>query len=99
MVRSMELLERLSAVPYTGAISDILDELGMRRQVLPHAIRAMEPGSTLVGRALTVIGERADGLARDEYFVPYLRMLGSVGPGDVIVSQPNDLTVAHFGEL
>jgi len=26
-------------------------------------------------------------------------MLGSVGPGDVIVSQPNDHTVAHFGEL
>jgi regulator of RNase E activity RraA len=26
-------------------------------------------------------------------------MLGSIQPGDVIVSQPHDQTVAHFGEL
>jgi 4-hydroxy-4-methyl-2-oxoglutarate aldolase len=95
----MELLDRLSSIPYTGAISDILDEMGMRRQVLPHTIRAMEPASTLVGRALTVVGELAAGLRRDEYFLPYLHMLGSIQPGDVIVSQPNDLAVAHFGEL
>ena len=95
----MDLLERLSAIPYSGAISDILDEMGMRRQVLPHTIRAIEPGSTVVGRALTVAGELAEGLRRDEYFLPYLHMLGSIQPGHVIVSQPNDLTVAHFGEL
>jgi regulator of RNase E activity RraA len=95
----MELLDRLSAIPYTGAISDILDEMGMRQHVLPHAIRAMEPGSTIVGRALTVLGEPAEGLSRDDYFLSYLSMLGSVKPGDVIVTQPNDLTVAHFGEL
>jgi len=95
----MGLIERLTAIPYTGAISDILDEMDQRRQVLPHAIHAIDPGLTVVGQAFTVIGEPATGLSRDEYFLPYLKMLGSLAPGDVIVSQPNDLTVAHFGEL
>jgi regulator of RNase E activity RraA len=93
------LLARLSAIPYTGAISDILDEIGYRRQVLPSAIQAIQPGQTLAGRALTVTGEAIEGLPRDDYFRPFLSMLGSIQPGDVVISQPNDHTVAHFGEL
>jgi regulator of RNase E activity RraA len=54
---------------------------------------------TVAGRALTVTGELCSGLTRDDYFLPYLEMLGSIQPGDVVVSQPNDLTLAHFGEL
>ncbi len=34
----LRLIERLAAIPYTGAVTDILDEMGVRRQVLPHAI-------------------------------------------------------------
>jgi 4-hydroxy-4-methyl-2-oxoglutarate aldolase len=93
------LIERLSKLPYTGALSDILDELGYPNQVLPQEIQSIAGECTLAGRALTVTGEPAPGLSRDDYFLPYLDMLGSVKPGDVIVSQPNDLTVAHFGEL
>lgn len=95
----MSLTARLAAIPYTGAISDILDEMGLTEQVLPHEIQALEPGATIAGRALTVLGEPARGLERDDYFIPYLKMLGSIAPGDVVVSQPNDATVAHFGEL
>ncbi len=93
------LLERLTALPYTGAISDILDELGYPNQVLPHEIQSIAPGQTLAGRALTVIGEPAAGLSRDDYFLPFLNMLGAIQPGDVVVSQPQDHTVSHFGEL
>lgn len=95
----MTLIQRLGAIPYTGAISDILDEMGFRDQVLPHEIRAIQAGQTLAGRALTVTGEPACGLARDDYFRPFLSMLGSIGPGDVVVSQPHEHTLAHFGEL
>jgi 4-hydroxy-4-methyl-2-oxoglutarate aldolase len=95
----MTLRERLAAIPYTGAISDILDEMGLREQVLPHAIQSLRPGQTVAGCALTVLGEPAAGLGRDEYFVPFLKMLGSIKAGDVVVIQPNDSTVAHFGEL
>jgi len=95
----MSLMDRLAAIPYTGAISDILDEMGLPDQVLPHEIQALDRGRAVVGRALTVLGERAHGMARDDYFIPFLKMLGSIAPGDVVVSQPNDYTVAHFGEL
>ena len=95
----LQLIDRLAAIPYTGAISDILDELGRTSQVLPAGIQSIQPGQTLAGRALTVTGEHASGLARDDYFLPFLTMLGSIGSGDVVVSQPNDLTIAHFGEL
>ena len=93
------LRERLAAIAYTGAISDILDEMGLRKQVLPHEIRPIRPGQTVAGRALTVLGEPAAGLARDAYFMPFLKMLGSIAAGDVVVIQANDCAVAHFGEL
>jgi 4-hydroxy-4-methyl-2-oxoglutarate aldolase len=93
------LIERLAAIPYTGAISDILDEMGLPDQVLPHEIQALDAARVVAGRALTVLGERAPGMPRDDYFIPYLKMLGSIAPGDVVVSQPNDSTVSHFGEL
>jgi regulator of RNase E activity RraA len=95
----MSLVDRLAAIPYTGAITDILDELGFSHQVLPHQIQSIRPGQTLVGRALTVTGERAPDRSRDDYFLPFLRMLGSIRQDDVVVIQPNDQTVAHFGEL
>lgn len=95
----MTLVERLAAIPYTGAINDILDEMGFTSQVLPHEIQAVQPGQFVAGRALTVLGEPAPGRERDDYFLPFLKMLGSIGPGDVVVSQPNDSTAAHFGEL
>jgi regulator of RNase E activity RraA len=94
-----DLIARLRAIPYTGAISDILDEAGYRNQVLPWEIQAVERGSSIVGRALTVEGKATTEGERDDFFIPFLRMLGDVGQGDVIVSQPNDRVVAHFGEL
>ncbi len=99
MPTPQELIDRLAAIPYTGAISDILDEMGYAHQVLPSEIQSIQPGQTLAGRALTVAGERSTGRARDDYFLPFLKMLGSIAPGDVVVSQPNDHTIAHFGEL
>jgi regulator of RNase E activity RraA len=95
----MTLRERLAAIAYTGAISDILDEMGLRAQVLPHEIRPIRSGQIVAGRALTVLGEPAAGLTRDDYFVPFLKMLGSIEAGDVVVIQANDGEVAHFGEL
>lgn len=94
-----DLVSRLEAIPYSGAIIDILQEQGLRNQGLPWRIQPMTTGQAVVGRALTIVGEqRADG-ERDDYFEPFLRMLGEVKPGDVLVSQPNDNSCAHLGEL
>jgi 4-hydroxy-4-methyl-2-oxoglutarate aldolase len=97
--QTLALIDRLAGIPYTGAINDILDEMGFPHQVLPKEIQSIQPGQTLAGRALTVRGERATGHARDDYFRPFLTMLGAIGAGDIVVSQPNDHTIAHFGEL
>ena len=93
------LIERLAKIPYTGALSDILDEHGYPNQVLPPEIQALEPGVTLAGRALTILGEPTSATDADTIFLPFLRMLGDVRPGDVLVSQPRDTIAAHLGEL
>jgi len=93
------LLERLRAIPYSGAIADVLVEEGHPDQVLPWQIRPLTRVTSLVGRAVTVEGRPATEGSRDDYFVPYLQMLASLGVDDVIVSQPNDDICAHLGEL
>jgi hypothetical protein len=94
----LSLIDRLAAIPYTGAISDILDEMGFTNQVLPYSIQAIQRGQTLAGRAMTVQGERVASIDPEIVFLPFLKMLGDLGPGDVIVSQPNDNTCAHIGD-
>jgi regulator of RNase E activity RraA len=93
------LIERLAKIPYTGAISDILDEMGFHNQVLPKEIQSLYPGYTLAGRALTIAGEPTTSEDPEVIFIPYLKMLGDVKPGDILVSQPNDNLAAHLGEL
>jgi 4-hydroxy-4-methyl-2-oxoglutarate aldolase len=94
-----DLVARLAAIPYTGAISDILDEMGLTEQVLPKEIQSILPGQTLAGRALTLLGGLTASNDADIIFRPFLRMLGEIQPDDVLVSQPNDSLVAHLGEL
>jgi regulator of RNase E activity RraA len=93
------LVERLAKIPYTGAISDILDEMGLHNQVLPNEIQSLEPDHTVAGRALTIVGEPTTSDDPEVIFIPYLKMLGDVSPGDVLVSQPKDDLAAHLGEL
>lgn len=96
---SDDLLARFSAVPYTGAITDVLDDFGHRSQTLPREIRPLDAAQPVVGRAMTVTGAPTESTDPDVIFIPYLRMLGDLQPGHVIVTQPNDTRCAHFGEL
>jgi regulator of RNase E activity RraA len=95
----LSLIERLAAIPYTGAVTDIMDEMGYRRQTLPHEIQSLVPGQTLAGRALTLRGEPTTVDDPDTIFTPLLKLLGEVRPGDVITNQANDNVSAHLGEL
>jgi regulator of RNase E activity RraA len=95
----LPLIERLAAIPYTGALADILDEMGCRQQILPHAIQSLVPGQTLAGRALTLQGEPSPIDDPDIVFPPILKMLGEIRAGDVLTNQANDSVSAHLGEL
>jgi 4-hydroxy-4-methyl-2-oxoglutarate aldolase len=93
-----DVCKRFSLI-YTGAISDVLDEMGYRNQVLPSAIQALTLGQTVTGVAMPVEGQSTESEDPEEVYVPVLRMLGDLMRGDVIVSQPNDHVSAHIGEL
>jgi len=84
---------------YTGAINDILDEMGHRHQVLPHEIKALQPGMRVAGVAMTTTGEPTEITDKDTLLIPWMKMLEAVTPGCVIVTQPHDHQNAHFGEL
>jgi 4-hydroxy-4-methyl-2-oxoglutarate aldolase len=93
-----DVCRRFSLI-YTGAISDVLDEMGYRNQVLPSAIQALTLGQTVTGVSMPVEGQATDSEDPEEVYVPVLKMLGDLTRGDVIVSQPNDHVSAHLGEL
>ncbi len=86
---------------YVAVVSDILDSLGFRNQVLQPGIVPLERGARrpLVGRAATV-------LVGPQYEVveqPYTNQIAAIDalqPGDVVVSAVGGLTdVAVWGEL
>lgn len=90
---------RRFSVIYTGAVSDVLDEMGHRNQVLPSSIQALTMEQRVAGIAMPVEGAQTDSQDTDEIFIPILKMLGDLQNGDVIVSQPHDNLSAHIGEL
>ena len=90
---------RRFSVIYTGAISDVLDEMGYRDQVLPPEIQGLRMDHQVTGIAMPVEGQPTQSLDPEEIFVPVLKMLGSLSNGDVMVSQPHDSVSAHIGEL
>jgi len=95
----LALIDRLTAIPYTGAVTDILDELGYPNQTLPHSIQALFPEQIVAGRALTILGVPSKELDAEIVYPPILNMLGGITPGDVLVYQANDDVSAHLGEL
>jgi regulator of RNase E activity RraA len=90
--------ERFAAI-YTAALADVLDDRGLREQVLPPEIRGLAPGTRLAGQAFTVEGRPADHGDWDGSIRKTLAMLGSVPAHHVAVYQCNHGRAAHFGEL
>ena len=93
-----EVCGRFSAI-YTGAISDVLDEMGYRNQVLPSNIQGLTIDHRVTGVAVTVEGQSTESMDPEEIYIPILEMLGGLRQGDVIVCQPHDEASAHIGEL
>lgn len=85
---------------YTGAVADIMDDLGLREQCLPHDIRPLTPSTRLWGPVLPVRGRARH---YDDGVDPRYRqmdMLDAIFPGCVLVMDPADETkAAHWGEL
>ena len=94
-------LPRRFARIYTAAITDVMDEMGLRRQTLPATIQPLSAGMRTAGYAFTVRGRAHSGSPRerDQTLRRFLGMLGAVPAESVLVLAAHDNVAAHFGEL
>lgn len=94
-----ELSHRLLGL-YTGAVADIMDDLGHRDQCLPADIRPLEPKMKVAGPVYTVRGRAKPPGERPDPRYRQMDMLDGIFPGAVVVIEPGDETrAAHWGEL
>ena len=96
-----QLIEIVRRSLYAAVLSDVLDGLGYRHQVLPPWIRPLDESLVLCGRART-------GLYRDVYHVPpghnpyelEIALIDDLGPGDVpVLACGRSGRIAPWGEL
>jgi 4-hydroxy-4-methyl-2-oxoglutarate aldolase len=96
------LAERQEALGglYSGALADILDELGLREQCLPADIRPLAPEMRVAGPAFPVRGRARHYDDGNDPRYRQMDMLDAIFPGAVVVMDPGDESrAAHWGEL
>ena len=84
---------------YTGAIADMLDKAGYRKQVLPLYVTPFTNSNRVAGPAFTGQGYPCAGTTNDDTQTR-LNMLDSIEPGTVSVwATGGSLECAHWGEI
>lgn len=94
--------ERASALAalYTGAVADILDEMGLREQCLPADIRPLDDAMKVAGPVYSVRGRSRPADDGTDPRYRQMDMLDGIFPGAIVVIDPGDETrAAHWGEL
>ena len=94
----MSLADRLERC-YSGAVYDVMRDLGRRDCALPPEIRPIDPARKLAGPIWTATGRPADGADHHETLLSWTGLLSAAPADHVVVCQPNDSTIAHMGEL
>jgi 4-hydroxy-4-methyl-2-oxoglutarate aldolase len=84
---------------YTGAVYDVMRDLGVKDCVLPHAIRALDPETRVAGRIFTMQGRPDPTISVHESVIRWTEFLSAAPSGHVIVCQPHDHSLALMGEL
>jgi 4-hydroxy-4-methyl-2-oxoglutarate aldolase len=96
-----DLFDRMAADLYVAVISDILDSLGFRDQVMDASIRPVDPTSrrVLVGSAHTVLMAPIYE-TRPEPYTRQIEAIDAMTPGSVgVVSTGGAQSAAFWGEL
>ena len=85
---------------YTGAVADVLDEIGLHDQCLPADIRPLEPTMKVAGPVYTVRGRARHYDDGTDPRYKQMDMLDAIIPGSVVVIDPGEAAkAAHWGEL
>jgi len=92
------MTERLARC-YTGVVHDVMRAMGLGDFTLPPELRPILPEQTLAGPAFTIEGMVDPAADAHQTLLEWTGLLSKAPPGSVWVSQPNDRTVAHMGEL
>lgn len=95
-----EIFKRISDNLYADAISDILDEMGFRDQVISPSlgIRPLHAGQVIVGRALTLLND-IDSQMENPYELA-IEAMDRMQPGQILVASGKvPLETGIFGEL
>jgi len=98
-----ELFKFMKADLYVAAVSDILDSLGIRNQVMHSRLRPLLPdmyNCGFAGRARTVRWIEIDHIVERDPYGLEIEVMDSLKPGDVVVHSTDYAgTNAPFGEL
>lgn len=84
---------------YSGAIFDVLRDMGHADCVLPHEIRAIDPDTRVAGRVFTVRGRPDDRISAHDSLIAWTELLTLAPRDHVVVCQPQDRVRALMGEL
>ncbi len=84
---------------YTGVVHDVMRKMAQKNFVLPAYLRPILPESAMAGPAFTILGKVDPTADPHETLLAWTGLLSQCPAGHVWVSQPNDDTVAHMGEL
>ena len=92
------LTKRLESC-YTGAVFDVMWDLGFPDGLLPRELKSLDPEKTVAGPVLPVLGRPDSSLTPDESLLRWTEFLGTVPAGHVVACQPQDDDRALMGEL
>jgi 4-hydroxy-4-methyl-2-oxoglutarate aldolase len=93
-----DLTQRLDEC-YSGAIYDVMREMGRPNCVLPRQIRAIDPDTRVSGPIFTLRGTPDETISAEASMLEWTQFLSVAPPDHVVVCQPQDDLRAMMGEL
>lgn len=91
--------KELRKLLYSAVLSDVLDDLGWRRQTLDPGLVPLDSGLVLMGRAFTAIAAEVSDIPAEPYKLQ-MEAVDAIGPEEVFVVQTGGSDKAAFwGEL
>ena len=92
------LADRLQAGS-SGVVYDVMRELGHTHCVLPQTIRPIDKDFIVAGRIYTVSGHKDMTIDAQETLLAWSAVLSKAPVDTVVICQPHDSSLAHFGEM
>lgn len=93
-----ELADRLLRC-YSGAVYDVMRNIGYQNMVLPASIRPINNHHKIAGRIFTIEGKTDKTIEKHTSLLRWCEMLSAAPSNMVLICQPNDHALAYMGEL